>query len=179
MSARPLEAGRLHDAVGLSPMQLSDVAEVATIERSIYTAPWTEGNFVDSLTAGYCAWTLRDDAVQTHDRGLPSGPVRHGELIGYFVLMAAVDEAHLLNLSVAGAWQARGLGLLLLGKAAALAAEHRATSIILEVRPSNLRALAVYRRFGFRDHGLRRRYYPVSAGNQQSREDALVMRMAL
>ncbi len=147
-------------------MQLSDVAEVAEIERSVYAAPWSEGNFVDSLMAGYCAWVLRTDG-------------RAAPLIGYFVLMAAVDEAHLLNLSIASAWQAQGHGLFLLRKATGLAVDHHATSVILEVRPSNSRALAIYRRFGFHDHGLRRRYYPASAQDQQSREDAIVMRLPL
>jgi len=166
MSAQPITGP--HDAhTSFAPMRLCDVAEVATIERSIYAAPWTEGNFVDSLNAGYCAWTLRTAASNE----VP--------LIGYFVLMAAVDEAHLLNVSVATAWQRRGHGLFLLRHAATLAADHKASSLILEVRPSNVRALAVYRRFGFRDHGLRRRYYPVSADDQQSREDALVMRLQL
>ena len=170
MSAQPLPP-RLEEADDratagwrFAPMQLSDVPEVAAIEKSIYAAPWTEGNFVDSLMAGYCAWTLR---------------AASGALIGYFVLMAAVDEAHLLNLSIASMAQGLGHGLYLLRKAAALAVEHNASSVILEVRPSNLRALAVYRRFGFREHGLRRRYYPASEQDQQSREDAIVMRLAL
>lgn len=155
-------------------MRLADVVEVATIERAIYTAPWTEGNFVDSLTAGYCAWVLRNVEASTH----PKEPQRRG-VIGYFVLMAAVDEAHLLNVSVDLPWQRRGHGLYLLRKAAALAADYRATSLILEVRPSNLRALSVYRCFGFREHGVRRRYYPASSTDQQSREDAIVMRLQL
>lgn len=157
-------------------MQRSDIAEVAAIERSIYAAPWSEGNFVDSLTAGYCAWTLR-----TVDRASASSlhPAKSNTLVGYFVLMAAVDEAHLLNVSIAPAWQARGNGLYLLRKATELAAEYKASSVILEVRPSNARALAVYRRFGFRDHGLRRRYYPASAQDHQAREDAIVMRLQL
>ena len=100
-------------------------------------------------------------------------------LIGYFVLMAAVDEAHLLNVSVATAWQGQGHGLFLLRQATSLAADYKASSVILEVRPSNVRALAVYRRFGFREHGLRRRYYPASSDDQQAREDAIVMRLAL
>ena len=147
-------------------MQLSDIREVATIERTIYAAPWSEGNFVDSLMAGYCAWTLR-------------GSERSAPLIGYFVLMAAVDEAHLLNVSVASPWQGGGHGLFLLRKATGLAVDYNATSVILEVRPSNVRALAVYRRFGFRDHGLRRRYYPANGDDPLDREDALVMRLAL
>ncbi|MGI9026176.1 MAG: ribosomal protein S18-alanine N-acetyltransferase [Burkholderiaceae bacterium] len=174
MSAQPIAT--IHDpaSVALAPMRLADIADVAAIERSIYAAPWTEGNFVDSLTAGYCAWVLRP----SH----PSGdPVKqHAQaIIGYFVLMAAIDEAHLLNVSVAIPWQRCGHGLYLLRKATALALEYHASSVILEVRPSNSRALAVYRCFGFRDHGLRRRYYPASASDQQSREDAIVMRLQL
>lgn len=173
MSAQPIDhhdpmcAATADPPFGLAPMQLSDIAEVAAIERSVYAAPWTEGNFVDSLSAGYCAWTLRSPV-----RPAPS-------LVGYFVLMAAVDEAHLLNMSVASRWQSHGNGLFLLRKAAAVAGEYKASSIILEVRPSNVRAIAVYRRFGFREHGLRRRYYPVSSADQQTREDAIVMRLPL
>lgn len=173
MSAQPIDR---RDPMGaatadppflFAPMELSDIGEVAAIERAVYAAPWSEGNFVDSLSAGYCAWTLK----------APGKPVP--TLVGYFVLMAAVDEAHLLNMSVAARWQAHGNGLYLLRKAAAIAADYKASSIILEVRPSNVRALAVYRRFGFREHGLRRRYYPVSGDDQQGREDAIVMRLPL
>ncbi len=173
MSAQPIDhrdprcAATADPPFVFAPMQLSDTAEVAAIEKSVYAAPWTEGNFVDSLLAGYCAWTLRP----------PGKPA--SALVGYFVLMAAVDEAHLLNMSVASGWQAHGNGLFLLRKAAALAADYKATSIILEVRPSNVRALSIYRRFGFREHGLRRRYYPVSADDQRAREDAIVMRLPL
>ena len=67
----------------------------------------------------------------------------------------------------------------LMRNSTALALEYRASSVILEVRPSNTRALTVYRCFGFREHGLRRRYYPTSTSDQQSREDAIVMRLQL
>ncbi len=172
MSARPAPPPLVDPrATVFAPMQLSDIADVAAVEKSIYTAPWTEGNFVDSLNAGYCAWTLRAEAKASR------GP--HGSLVGYFVLMAAVDEAHLLNVSVAVPWQGRGHGLFLLHRATALALDHQARAVILEVRPSNARALAVYRRFGFREHGLRRRYYPASTADQNAREDAIVMRLPL
>jgi ribosomal-protein-alanine N-acetyltransferase len=173
MSAQPIDPdeGRDHARARLfAPMQLADVAEVAAIERSIYTAPWSEGNFVDSLNAGYCAWTLR----AAGDPAAGRAPI-----IGYFVLMAAVDDAHLLNVSVAADRQGQGHGLFLLHRAVELALDYKAQAIILEVRPSNRRALAIYRRFGFREHGLRRRYYPASAVDQRTREDAIVMRLAL
>lgn len=174
MSAQLIDTRHACRPSSLTPMRLADVAAVATIERTIYTAPWTEGNFVDSLSAGYSAWVLRHALADLEPKRLFAQPI-----VGYFVLMPAVDEAHLLNISVAAAWQRRGCGLFLLEKAIALAAEYNAIAVVLEVRPSNARALAVYRRFGFREHGLRRRYYPASTADQTTREDALVMRFAL
>ncbi len=168
MSAQPIDFGLDDARTAFVPMQLSDVAAVAAIERSIYAAPWSEGNFVDSLTAGYAAWVLRAEG------GRP--PTR---ILGYLVVMVAVDEAHLLNVSVARAAQPRGYGLFLLKRAVALAHEGNAASVILEVRPSNARALSVYRRFGFREFGVRKRYYPASADDPAMREDAIVMRLAL
>jgi ribosomal-protein-alanine N-acetyltransferase len=90
--------------------------------------------------------------------------------------MAAVDEVHLLNVSVAERRQRQGLGLYLLGKVAACARGLGADSILLEVRPSNLRALTVYQRYGFAEIGRRKAYYPAHNGQ---REDAIVMRFIL
>ena len=141
------------------PMRLEDVDEVLAIEEDLYPFPWTRGNFVDSIASGYSAWGYRVD----------------GELVGYFVLMMAVDEAHLLNISVAAQRQRMGFGARLLNHARQGARQAGATSLLLEVRPSNEKALALYRRFGFRQIGVRRAYYPAAQG----REDALVLRHVL
>ena len=75
-------------------MRMGDLPEVAHLEKSLYAFPWSIGNFRDSLTAGYDCWT-----------------VTHGEtVIGYAVLMVALDEAHLLNFAVAAEWQNQGIG---------------------------------------------------------------------
>jgi ribosomal-protein-alanine N-acetyltransferase len=140
-------------------MREADLEEVMTIESAIYTHPWTRGNFADSLRAGYECRVLRHGA----------------ELIGYFVLMAAAGEAHLLNLSIAAARQRIGHGSMLLGEAAGLARARGAKSLFLEVRPSNGAAQALYTRFGFRPIAVRRGYYPAHAG----REDALVLTLPL
>jgi ribosomal-protein-alanine N-acetyltransferase len=143
----------------LLPMRERDLDEVMALESELYSHPWTRGNFADSLHAGYECRVLR------------LGPA----LLGYFVLMAAAGEAHLLNLSVAAARQRAGLGSRLLGDAMALARERRAHSLFLEVRPSNRAAQALYTRFGFRKVAVRRGYYPAHAG----REDALVLTLPL
>lgn len=143
----------------LMPMREPDLDRVLPIESAIYEFPWSRGNFRDSLTAGYSCWLYVDaDAV-----------------IGYAVVMLAVDEAHLLNLSVDHAVQRRGHGRQLLDHVMAAAQGHGARSMLLEVRPSNGVGRHLYERAGFAQIGLRRGYYPAASG----REDALVLSCAL
>ena len=149
----------LKDIPRLDPMAERDLDEVMAVESAIYTHPWTRGNFADSLRAGYECRVLR------------LGP----ELLGYFVLMVAAAEGHLLNLSIAAAHQRAGHGAWLLAQAAELARKLRARSLFLEVRPSNRGAQALYTRFGFRKVAVRRGYYPAHTG----REDALVLALPL
>jgi ribosomal-protein-alanine N-acetyltransferase len=144
-----------------APMDLDDLDEVLRIEYGIYPFPWTRGNFLDSLYSRYDTWVLRNP---------------QDELVGYFLLMMAVDESHLLNITVGTPWQGRGVGIALLDKAVALARLKNMKSILLEVRPSNTRALAIYERYGFSRIGLRKNYYPAQHNN---REDAIVMRLPL
>jgi len=145
--------------IGLRPMAEADLPEVMAIENAIYPFPWTLGNFRDSLAAGYDCWSL----------------VRDGALIGYAVVMRALDQAHLLNLSVAASHQRQGCGSLLLVRLCELARAQGAHLMLLEVRPSNTAAQQLYARHGFQRVGLRRDYYPAHAG----REDALVLSLPL
>ncbi|WP_432383343.1 ribosomal protein S18-alanine N-acetyltransferase [Duganella sp. P38] len=154
MTAQLWDLARLH----YEPMQASDLDEVFALEQSVYPHPWSMANFVDSLNSNYEAWVLRD---------------RDGSLMGYFLLMAIVDEAHLLNVAVAAERQGQGLGRFLLNQAVACSRGLGMEAVLLEVRPSNTRALEIYERYGFKQIGRRKGYYP--AANQQ-REDAIVMR---
>ena len=149
----------LKDIPELHAMREADLPHVLAIESAIYSHPWTLGNFADSLRAGYDCWIYRIN----------------GELAGYFILMAAAGEAHLLNLSVAARHQRRGHGSALLREAVALARRRGAHNVFLEVRPSNRAAQDLYTRFGFRKIAVRRDYYPAQFG----REDALVFSLAL
>ncbi len=153
----------LKDVPCLAAMRERDLDEVMAIESAIYSHPWTRGNFSDSLRAGYACRTWR------------LGGRKNDELIGYFVVMAAAGEAHLLNLSIAPGYQRSGHGGTLLSEAAASAVKLGAHNLFLEVRPSNHAAQALYRRFGFRKVAVRRDYYPAHTG----REDALVLTLPL
>ncbi|RJG00029.1 ribosomal-protein-alanine N-acetyltransferase [Noviherbaspirillum saxi] len=142
-------------------MQVADMPDVLAIENDVYPHPWTRGNFLDSLYNGYDTWTLREES---------------GQLAGYFLMMPMVDEAHLLNISVRRDLHGRGVGRMQLDKVVERAREKAMQSILLEVRPSNQRALAVYQRYGFVEIGRRKGYYPAADG---TREDAIVMRFPL
>ena len=149
----------LKDEPRLAPMREADLAEVLAVENAIYTHPWTRGNFADSLKAAYQCWTWRAG----------------NELVGYYILLVAAGEAHLLNLSVAAAYQRGGHGSALLVEAMRMARDRGALHLFLEVRPSNGSAKALYSRFGFRQVAVRPGYYPAHGG----REDALVLTLAL
>ena len=143
----------------LMPMEAGDLARVIHIENDIYEFPWTRGNFDDSLKAGYSCWVYVDGV----------------ELIGYCVVMLAVDEAHLLNISIAQAWQGQGLGRALLAAVTREMQSHGARSMLLEVRPSNAVGRHLYASAGYVQVGQRKDYYPALRG----REDALVLRHTL
>lgn len=138
---------------------MADLDAVMAIEPTIYTHPWTRRNFSDSLNSGYSAWVL--EANQ--------------KIIGYALIMMVLDEAHLLNLSIAKAQQKQGLGRFLLEQMLQIAKNHQAANMFLEVRPSNISAIALYEKLGFCEMAVRRGYYPA----QDGREDAVLMGLAL
>ncbi len=149
----------LEPRIQLLPMSSGDLDDVLAIELGVCPFPWGRGNFLDSLSSGYSCWVCRVE----------------GELVGYFVVMLAVDDAHLLTISIAEKRQRQGFGARLLRHAMQVARQGGAATLLLEVRPSNGKALAMYRHFGFQQIGVRRGYYPAEGG----REDALVLTHAL
>ena len=143
----------------LREMNLADVDTVMRIEQDVHAHPWTRGNFTDALNSDCVCKVYEAD----------------GEMLGYVVLMPAVDEAQLLDISIAAAHQRKGLGRNLLGEAMKIARGMDMRRMLLEVRPSNVAALGLYRAAGFSEIGLRRGYYPKDNG----REDAVVMECVL
>jgi len=139
----------------LRDMTEADLDGVLCIEREVHAHPWTLGNFSDALRSKYLC------KVYESDEGM----------LGYAVLMLAVDEAELLDIAIGAQHQRQGWGRNLLEEMMALARRHDMRRMVLEVRASNAAAIGLYRRVGFADIGLRRDYYPAEHG----REDAILM----
>lgn len=143
----------------LRPMTASDLDAMMAIERVNFPFPWTEGNFKDSMNSGYICLVMEQGK----------------ELMGYAVLMMVLDEAHLLNISVAQSHQGQGWGRYLLVQMMEIGREKGGLNMFLEVRPSNHSAIGLYESMGFNEMGIRPGYYPAHNG----REDAVLMGMAL
>lgn len=141
------------------PMQFEDLDRIMEIEPKIYSHPWSRGNFADSLHAGYSCWIYESQ----------------GDVVGYAVMMSVLDEAHLLNISIAQDCQGRGMGRALLEHVIDIARRHGAQMMFLEVRPSNKNAITLYESIGFNEFSVRKGYYPAHNG----REDAILMGLAL
>lgn len=146
--------------VQLEPLSLHRLDALLSIEQQAHPLPWSRRHFTDALASGY-----RIDLL-----------VADEHIVGYYVAMRGVDEAHLLNLTVAPDFQRQGWALMLLDALALWARSENLQWLWLEVRASNQRAQQVYQAYGFHAVGQRKGYYPSATG---VREDAIVMSCSL
>ena len=136
-------------------MQLADLPDVLRNERLGYMHPWTEGIFRDCLRNGQECWLLMSSNLN----------------VGHGILSIAAGESHLLNVCVHPDFQGHGFGRILVEHILERARAGKASTIFLEVRPSNVAACELYDKLGFNEVGIRENYYPSKVG----REDALVL----
>lgn len=152
------------------PMGPADLDAVLAIENISHIHPWTKGNFNDSLAAGHWAYCIRPQT----DNAINGSYLDPQMLWAYCILFLAVDELHLLNITVSPKLRRLGIGLRMMQAIEDVAATQNIPRIILEVRPSNTSALKLYEHLTYEHIGIRKNYYPADSSTG-SREDALVM----
>jgi ribosomal-protein-alanine N-acetyltransferase len=145
----------------IEPMSSRELAEVLAIEVASFGTPWTQEMFENELARRDLSEAF---VACLSDAGTPP-PV-----VGYICAWVVGDELHINNLAVDPHWRRRGIARALLDAALERGRVRGARRALLEVRASNVEALALYRRHGFEVAGIRKGYYdhPV--------EDAVVMR---
>lgn len=138
----------------LREMLIDDLEQVMEIERELFHVPWTREGFFTFLT--------REDAMFLVVE-------EKGQILGYCGLLMVLDEGDITNVAVRRDRQKEGIGNFLMESLIRLAAERGVTTIHLEVRVGNDRAIRLYERNGFTRDGIRKGYYsdPI--------EDALLM----
>lgn len=142
--------------VRIDPMTLADIARVREMEAEAFPVPWPKDAYRAELEDNHvaCYIVARDD---------------DGVTVGFAGMWVIFDEAHVTTIAVDHHRRGQGIGHRLLLALIERALARGARWMTLEVRPSNAAALALYRKFGFRDVALRKRYYSDNG------EDAIVM----
>jgi ribosomal-protein-alanine N-acetyltransferase len=136
-------------------MREDDLDLVYDLERDLFSMPWSKTSFLFEVndTRTSCPITLLED----------------GRVVGYAVGWFVADELHIGNVAVARAKQGTGMGKILVEYLLKEAAERSVVYATLEVRVTNVRAMNLYRKYGFRGIAIRKHYYADTG------EDAMVM----
>ena len=142
-----------------SYLDLNHLDSILAIEKESNPYPWTVVNFKDCLDKGYYSLVLEEEK----------------NLIGFAIMAISTEESHLLNIGITKDARGKGYGEKLLKKMIVAAEVMGSKKIILEVRVSNTTAYNLYKKLGFEDIGLRKKYYRLPEG----REDAYVMSKSL
>lgn len=138
----------------IAEMLPQDVAEVALMEKEIFSMPWSEKGFLDFLRLPDTLYLVaRED----------------GRLVGYCGFLQSFEEADITNVAVSPKCQDRGVGRQMLEELMARGKERGVCRYTLEVRVSNARAVHLYQKLGFEPVGIRRNFY------EMPREDAVIM----
>ena len=142
----------------LRALGLSDLRAIETIERRSYPTPWSRSMFAGELAkpSSICLGAFEAEGED-------------GALVGYLIVSRYVDAWHVMNVAVDPEHRGRGVGTMLLERLFDLTADDAHRGYTLEVRVTNVKAIDLYERLGFRSGGLRRGYYT------DNREDALIM----
>lgn len=139
-------------------MRESDIAEVASIEKRIFSSPWSERSFKDALQS-------KDNIYLV--------ALLDGKVIGYCGFWISYDVADLCNLAVDVSCRRQSVGEKLLLMGMDYVKQHQAERILLEVRDSNAQARNLYQKTGFVCIGVRKGYY------SNPPEDAVLMQKKL
>jgi ribosomal-protein-alanine N-acetyltransferase len=172
----------------IDKMTLADLSRVVEIERLSYSTPWPPSAYRKELQENPTAYyivardTLLAPAAPSSSspswrhfppwplsRGGSSSPAALAAIVGFAGLWLMIDEAHVTTIAVHPEHRHRGVGERMLAALVDHAYDIGSRVVSLEVRVSNTVAQALYRKYGFREAGIRRRYY------SDNDEDALIM----
>ncbi len=138
----------------IKKMLPEDTAAVAAIERMIFSQPWSEKGFLDSLESPDTLYLV----VKVQ-----------GVIVGYCGLLQSFEEADITNVAVHPEWRGRGIAYQMLQTLMEQGKTRGIERYTLEVRVSNASAIHVYEKLGFTSVGVRKNFYDMP------REDAMIM----
>lgn len=143
----------------ITPMEPEHLAQIAALEVLCFSDPWPESILVHELQNPLSLWLCAVDG---------------DTVAGYIGSQTVLGESDMMNIAVHPDYRRRGVGrALVLALCKALRKQMVASALTLEVRDSNVPAIALYESLGFEQIGLRKNYY------QHPKEDARILRKDL
>ncbi|MGL4726524.1 MAG: ribosomal protein S18-alanine N-acetyltransferase [Scandinavium sp.] len=143
----------------ISSLSQTDLPRAWQIEQRAHAFPWSEQTLASNQGERYLNLQLTVD----------------GDMAAFAITQIVLDEATLFNIAVDPAYQRRGLGRELLEQVIDEVEKRGVVTLWLEVRASNVAAIALYESLGFNEATIRRNYYPTAEG----REDAIIMALPI
>ncbi|MFP3153472.1 ribosomal protein S18-alanine N-acetyltransferase [Lachnospiraceae bacterium ZAX-1] len=131
-----------------------DVKAVRELEALIFTDPWSEQGFYDAVNQNNVLFAIAEV---------------HRTIVGYCGMYCAFDEGEITNVAVAPTDRQKGIAGKLVAYLLETAKEMKIHQIVLEVRISNIHAIHLYEKLGFKKEGIRQNFYTLP------KEDAYVM----
>ena len=143
-------------SVKIVPMTADHLEELEKLERICFSRPWSRKMLAEELENQCAAFLVAEDSVS-------------GRVLGYAGLMVVADEGYITNVAVFPEYRRQGIAAQILQVFVQFAEANRLAFLTLEVRPSNVAAIALYQGFGFEEVGRRKNYYDLP------KEDALIL----
>lgn len=136
-------------------MNVPDIEQIMEVETTSFKTPWSADAFMNELINNHFAYYIIAQIGQ--------------RIIGYCGVWIIIDEAHITNVAVHPDYRGNKIGENLMRHIITLSMSYGAKKMTLEVRVSNKIAQALYNKFGFEEHGIRKGYYT------DNQEDAIIM----
>ena len=141
--------------IEIRPMDQTHVAQIAELEKTCFSDPWSEASIASELSNPLSCWLVA---------------VEGERLAGYIGSQTVMGESDMMNVAVAPDYRRQGVGEKLILALVDALKERGSHWLMLEVRQSNAPARALYEKLGFVEVGRRKNYY------RNPKEDALILR---
>ena len=135
-------------------MNKNHIDGIIEIENESFAIPWSRKSIEKELSNNIAIYVVA---------------VEKEKVIGYGGMWHIVNEGHITNIAVQKDYRQKGIGNAIINKLFEIAKEKEMIGLTLEVRKSNIPALKLYRKNGFKLEGIRPEYY------EDNKEDAYIM----
>ena len=139
----------------IESMTAAHVSQIAELEKLCFSDPWSEKSIETELTCRLSLWLVALEGEQ---------------VVGYVGSQTVIDESDMMNVAVHPDFRRRGIAQALVSALEDALRQRGSRALTLEVRDSNVAAITLYEKMGFRQVGLRKNYY------HKPKEDALILR---